>query len=336
MFSYFIRHKAGSALFLAIVVGCIASAVYFLYRGQKRVQHLYVPKLLMLRVDEVPFPKNGKRPIDVMTGTTIALTCESINPPAEMGRPDYIFHVGGKSYESKSCQVEVQIPGALFSTQKVSLDYLLVEPGGKSRVIDRYEALVRPIPAGQYFKIHTLGDRDGDPLNNLSAPKEAIPYVEAALNLEGAPEDYAVLFFVEAFGADFPVLQVVNRPRSEQTFEAVVAPLKRYRRFGPGVGGYAAWPKEPIQIGSPEKERTVFQVYAGLFKAEDVQPLVEQMLSYEGTTESGQIQVKAIPKHRAEIKALAWKGWLSDPVRVVRSDAATPGQKPPTPQPPTL
>ena len=324
MFRYLARHKLGAVAFILVLVGSMASILYFLHRGQERIQHLYVPKLLMLRIDEVPFPKGRKLPVDVMAGMPVSITCENINPPAGMGRPVYRFHVGGRTVEASTCVLDVPVPGDIGSTQTVGLDYLLRKPAGSPQVIDHWEALVRPMPAGEYLRIRNFGTRNGRPLPNLTVPREVIPYVEAAVKLPGKTADYVVLFFVQPLGTDSPVLQVTSRPNSAEKVEAIAGPLTRYRRFGPGIGGYAAWPAAPIQIGSPEDERGIFEVYAGIFEAKNIRATVNQLVSFEGVTKDGQAQVKVLPKRLAEIKALAWHGWVSDPMRVVRAADSPP------------
>jgi hypothetical protein len=134
-----------------------------------------------------------------------------------------------------------------------------------------------------------------------------------------------VLFFVESFGTDVPVLQVTGRPSSEQRIEAISAPLTRVRRFGPGVGGYAAWPREPILVGAPEDERMIFEISAGLFKKKEIPAALAQLVSFEGRDKAGEAIVKILPKTVDEIKTLAWHRWLSEPVRVVRAASAPAG-----------
>jgi len=315
---YLGQHRLGAAFFILVVIGSIAAALYYLDRGQKRVQHLYVPKLLMVRVDEVPFPKGGKVPVDVMAGMPASITCENIQPPPEMGRPGYRFHVGKKTFEPSKCALDVTIPGSLESAQTIGLDYLLHEPGGKTRVIDHWEALVKPVPSGEYFRIRTFATMDRRPLAHLTVPRDVFPYVEAAVGLDGDPKDYAVLFFVAPFGSDMPALQVVSRPQTQEKFEVVSAELRRFRGFGPRIGGYAAWPTEPIQVGNPEDERRIFEVYAAIFEVKNVPQIVKKMLSFEGVTEDGAARIKVQPTTLATIKALSWRGWLSGPIRLVR------------------
>ncbi|MDD5306881.1 MAG: hypothetical protein PHU25_06120 [Deltaproteobacteria bacterium] len=278
-----------------------------------------MPKLLMMRVDEVPFPKGGKKPVDVMAGRPVSLTCENITPPTDMGRPMYRFHVAGKTYERSMCKLDIPIPGDLGSTQTVGLDYSVRSPGGLTREIDHWESLVRPIPAGTYLRIRNVGTREGRPFANLMVPQEVIPYVEGALKVDGDPKNYLVLFFVQVLGADMPVLQVSGRPGSVSKFEVIAAPLTRYRRFGTGMDGYAAWPLEPIQAGGPKDQRKIFEIYAGIFEAKKVKAITDQLLRFEGVTEDGQPRVKVLPKRLEDIKALVWKGWLSEPLRVVRA-----------------
>jgi hypothetical protein len=275
----------------------------------------------MLRVDEVPFPKGGKKPIEVWAGTTQVISCENVIPPTEKGKASYRFLVGGRSYESATCSFEARIPGPIDSTQKVALEYLFADPGKDPRVVDRWEALVRPVQSGEYLQIHRFGRPDTTPIGGLTVPPEVIPYVDAAVKLEGSADDYAVLFFIEAEETGVPVLQVTGKPSTDQRIEAISAPLTRFRRFGPGVGGYAAWPSEPIKVGAPEDERAIFQIYAGIFEKKKMPALVDRLLSFEGSTKGGEAIVKIKPISVSELRALAWNRWFSEPIRVVRGAA---------------
>jgi hypothetical protein len=324
MFGYLVQRRVGWIPFFFLMVACIFTAVYFLYRSHSRIRHLYEPKLLMLRVDEVAFPKGGSNPIEVMAGSQVRITCETVGLPAEMGRAGFRFHVGGKTYPSSTGKLDVVIGGEIGSTQKVAIDYLVNKPGGSSRAIDHYEALVKLIPGGEYFRIHSVADSEGHPLEYLTVGQQVIPYVDAALQIPGKAEQYTVLFFVEAYGTDSPVLQVSSSEGSKQKFEPIAAPLKRHRGYGPKMGGYAAWPDEPIQIGDAGQDRMIFQVYAGLFETNKVNSVVQSLLSYDGTGEQGQVKVRVHPVRREQIKALAWRGWLSDPIRVVRTQNPSP------------
>jgi hypothetical protein len=319
LFLYLAKHKAGAVIFVLVAIGSVFAVLYFLERGQERIQHLYVPKLLMLRVDEVPFPKGGKQPIEVVEGTTQVISCDNIIPPPEEGKASYRFHIGGRTYESSKCSFEAKIPGPVNSIQKVGLEYLFAKPGQDARVVDHWEASVRLIQTGEYLRIHRFGRPDSKPIGGLTVPKEVIPYVDAAVKLDGPPENYSVLFFIEAEGTGVPVLQVTGRPGTDQRIEAIEASLNRYRRFAPGVGGYAAWPKEPIKIGSPEDDRMIFEIYAGIFEKKKIPSVVEQLVSFEGSAKGGEAIVKIVPKTTSEIQSLAWHRWLSEPIRVVRA-----------------
>ena len=327
MFRYLVKHKMGAVFFILVAIGSVYSALYFLERGQERMQHFYVPKLLMLRVDEVPFPKDGKQPIEVKAGAKQVISCDNIIPPPEAGKASYRFLIGGRTFESSTCTFEAQIPGTVNSIQKVGLEYLFTEPGQDARVVDHWEAFVRPVPVDEYLKIHRFGRPDARPVEGLTVPREVIPYVEAAVKLDGPPQDYAVLFFIEAEGTGVPVLQVTGRPSTDQRIEAIEAHLQRYRRFAPGIGGYAAWPAEPIKIGTPEEDRMIFEIYAGIFEKKKVPAIVGELLSFEGSAKTGEAIVKVVPKSVSELRSLAWHRWLSEPIRVVRgggdSEAAT-------------
>jgi hypothetical protein len=309
-------------VFVLVAIGSVVLVTSYLTGKREDIQRLYQPKLLMLRVDEVPFPKDGKQPIEVAAGAKQLISCENIIPPEEEGTASYRFRVGDRTFEAKKCSLEVAIPGPVNSVQRIGVEYLFAEQGGAPRVVDHWEAYVRPISGDEHVKIHKFGTSEGEPIEGLTVPREVIPYVDAALKLDGPAEDYVILFFIEAMGTGVPVLQVTGRPSSDQKIEAIAAPLRKHRRWGTGVGGYAAWPEGPIEIGAPEDDRMIFEIYAGVFEKKKLPAVVEKLVSFEGRDKSGEAIVKIKPTTVSEIQALAWRRWLAEPIRVVRASRA--------------
>jgi hypothetical protein len=320
MHSFIEKFKLRIVLVIVVSIPLFLSLGYALYLQRKPMHNFYDPKLLMLRIDDIPFPRERKAPVEVMGDASATVTCENVNPPADMGKPLYRLYFEGKTTENSSCNFKISMAGKVGTTQKVELEYLLREPNGSIRAVEKWKGSVRSIPSGEYLTIHNLGTQDGRVIDNLTVPKEVIPYVKAALKLEGEPDEYAVLFFVESMGTDMPVLQVVGKPQSPDKLEPISAPLKRYRKFGPEVGGYGAWTTEPIRIGDASDERKIFSVYAGLFKVNEIQMVTQQLLSFEGVADDSRqsFHVKVVPMRLEDIRKLAWRGWISKPIRVVR------------------
>lgn len=322
MFRYLGRHKSGAVVFVAVAIGAVWSVFYFLNRGQEDTKQLYKAKLLMLRIDEVPFPKGSTTPVDVMEGSSVVISCENIIPQARKGEKpaeiSYRFHVGGKATEARTCSGDFVIPGPVNSRQDVALEYLIGGPGEEKRVVDRWDAAVRIVPQRSFLRIRNFGTSDGAVLPGHTVPREVIPYVEGSVPLDGPSDKYVVLFFVEPMGTGVPVLQVTGRPNAEHRIEAIAAPLTRYRGFGKKMGGYAAWPSRPIQVGGLEDERAIFEVYAGIFEKKGVQAVVDQLLAVDEISRDGEAVVKVIQKPLDEIRKLAWRRWISEPMRVVR------------------
>jgi hypothetical protein len=319
VFRYLGRHKIGVVALVFVAIASTFSVYYFLSRSQRDTLQLYKAKLLMLRVDDVPFPKKATTPIDVMEGSPVVVSCENIIPPAKTGKASYRFHVGGKTTDSSVCERDFALSGKIDSVQKIGLEYFFAENGKEKKLVDKWDALVRIVQSREYIKIRNFGKSDGTPLEGHTVPREVIPYVEAALPLDGPSKDYEVLFFVEAMGTGVPILQATGKPNAEHRVEAIVAPVTRYRGFGRKKGGYAAWPSVPIQIGGLEDERAIFEVYAGIFETKKVQAVVDQLLTLDEIAQDGQAVVKVVQKTVEEIRQLAWRRWLSEPMRVVRA-----------------
>jgi len=316
---------------LALAVGLIGATVYFLKHGRAIMGDLYRPHIILARVAEVPLGLEGGSRVEVMAGLPVEVGCEIVTPAEEGVVSAFRFLGQGAPVVSDRCGATLAFAGEPGQAFPVKLEYLVKQAGGGEEVIDSRQATVVLVQPGEYLKIRALETADQKPLPTLTVPQAVIPYAEAALKLEGKPEDYAVLFFVRRVGTRSPVLQIVVPPEEPAAFRPLVAPLKRYRAWGGEVSGFAAWPggvepgtrrkPDPIQVGNDDDLRAAFEIYAGLFKAADVPQITRACLSLK-QAEEGHALFTAGDVDLEALKAMAYKGWLSAPVNVVRAETA--------------
>lgn len=311
-------------LTLGLVVAVLGAAVFTLYYikvGRTRLQHLHVPAILNFRIEENLVLPDMPRPIEVMEGLPAELSCEVV-PPDEPGATTFFrFAIDGAPLEEvQDCVVQHVVPGPVGSRHTVSLEYLVQLPGKAPLSIDREEAQVEIVRAGESLRIVALTTPDKEPIPTLTVPPRAIPYVRGALELKGGAEGYVALFFVDPEGEGRPVLQVHIPPETPDKFQVISSPLRRYRRFGPSLTAFAAWPKQPIQLGNLEDERMLLELYVGIFRKEDVDRVAKKLLQFEGIGPNDEVRLKVLSPTIDEIRAMAYRGLLSEPLRVVRAE----------------
>jgi hypothetical protein len=316
---------------VALAVGLIGATVYFLKHGRTIMGDLYRPHIILARVADVPIGLEGRSRVEVMTGLPIAVGCEIVPPVGEGLQTVFRFTGQGAPVTAEHCGVELTFKGEPGQEAPVKLDYLVRRADGSEQVVDTRRATVALVASREFLKLRALETADQKPLATLTVPQAVIPYAEAALKVEGAPEDYAVLFFVRKVGTRNPVLQIRVPPEDPAGFKPLVAPLKRYRSWGGEVGGFAAWPggvepgtgrkPDAIQVGNDDDLRAAFEIYAGLFKAADVGRVTQACISLK-QAEPGHAVFTAGDVDLEVLRAMTYKGWLSEPVNVVRAEAA--------------
>jgi len=332
LFRYlFPRHRIGFVLALVLVVGAAGAYVYSTWRNRSVMADFYKPKILSVRVGGVMvYPRSNARP-EVMAGLPVEVTCDAVAPGGKGDESYYVLQGEGAPVTAPGCAAKLVWNAHAGEPARLSVEYHVKDAAGGDRLVERREAVLQVVPQREFLRIHALEDDAQHRLETLTVPRAVVPYVDAALRLEGKADDYAVLFFVRKVGSLAPVLQVNVPPDNPRGFKPITAPLRRFRAWGDELIGYAAWPgglevrksQQPpsIQVGNLDDTRQAFELIAGLFRAVDVPRVAEACLSLKETAgDRAVFQVKGVELET--VRQLAYKGWLSEPIQVVRAEVA--------------
>lgn len=334
--SLFPRHHIALIVTLSLVVVFVVGFFFMTYRNRAALHDFYEPKLLAIRVGGVMVYPRPNGAAEVMAGLPIEISCDVVSPGNEGEESHFVVQGAGTTVDVPECKATLTWNGKPGETGAFSVEYRVKAADGADHAVDRREATVGIVPQREYFRIHALEDGAQHRLETLSVPRSVVPYVDAALRLEGKPDDYAVLFFVRKQGALSPVLQITVPPENPKAFRPIVAPLRRFRSWGGDLIGYAAWPgglevrknqqPESIQVGNQDEVREAFELFAGLFRAADVRRVTEAAISLkEVAGDKAVFQVKGVLLET--LRQIAYKGWLTEPVTVVRTEVAPEASK---------
>jgi hypothetical protein len=325
------RHRIGLIIFLVLAVVVFYTTLKYLHRGGEVTGGLYEPAIILVRVGEIPVPKEQVNPVEAMTDLPLPVSCDIVPPSVDGETASFKLTAQGKSKESDTCKGTVALVGNPGDKATVELEYLVTSADGTVRTADKKSVEVVLLRHREFLRIRALEKEDEQPIASVQVPRKVIPYVDAALKLDGDPADYVVLFFVQPMGGTGALLQVVSVKDEPGSFEMNTAPMKRFRTWGGSLHGYAAWPggAEPgsglrppaIEIGDDSDDKQVFEIFAGLFQESDL-PAVRAAAISVRTGENGEAEVSLREVPIEEMRTLAWNGWFSESLRVIRSDTA--------------
>jgi len=316
---------------LLLVVVCVVGFFFLAWRNRSVMHDFYEPKLLAMRVGGVLVYPRANGAAEVMVGLPVEVSCDVVSPGNKGEESHFVVQGPGAPLEAPDCKTNLTWTGKPGTTGSFSIEYHVKAADGTDRLVERREATVTLVPQREYLRIHALEDGAQHRLDTLSVPRAVVPYVDAALRLEGKPDDYAVLFFVRKQGSLSPVLQISVPPENPKGYKPIVAPLRRFRSWGGDLVGYAAWPgglevrknqqPDAIQVGNQDEVREAFEVFAGLFRAADVRRVTDAAISLkEVAGDRAVFQVKGVELET--IRQIAYKGWLTEPLTVVRTEVA--------------
>jgi len=311
-------------LTVLLILATLGGGVFTLYalrRNVAQMESLRVPTIMHLRVEDMMVHAEVSRPTEVAVGVETLVECD-VTPPADRTwETSFAFFLDGRQVALlPDCTLHHALHGAPGSLVTLAVEYRVNAPGSSPVLAHRVQTTLKLVPAEPFLRIRTLTQPDKTPLPTLTVPARVLPYVDGAFTLEGKSEQYAALFFVDPDGAGQPVLQVTVPPDKPGTFEVITAPVKKYRRFGPQLGGYAAWTKVPIQVGNLEDERRRMDLLVGIFRQTDLPRVTALFLEQAGVGPEGEVRLKVLSPGLAAVRELAYKGLVSAPLTVVRSE----------------
>ncbi len=328
---YDIKQRIGFLFVLAVLLACAYLALHYLWRQGKVTRVLYEPSITLVRVGGIPVSPEQVNPVEVMKGVPLEVTCDVVPPTEEGEKASYAFHTASGKTPADRCRSDLVFNGPLDGEETVEVEYLITGPEGQTRQAGTMTAKLKIVASRQFMRIRALEEPSGTPISNLLVPQEVVPYVDAALALKGTAADYAVVFFVGRVGDDELMLQLRPAAEGAGAVEVNWAPVKEFRQWGQGVGGYVAWPggaepgsgkkSPPISVGREGAQREAFEIYAALVRSDDVGTLLTRVVDIGRSTDS-EVSVSVKPLSLEEIKAEAVDGWVSPPLRVVRRSAS--------------
>ena len=311
-----LRGRSGALLIGSLLIFVAIAGWRHLSRTGATLVDFDHPKLSVVAVEGIPVLRDNGQPLDVMVGEPVKLACQRVSPKPGKGTARFHFDYGdGTAEDLDDCDVTHVFKGQPGQVLMMDLAYSVEQADGTKTLADRYRAEVRLIPAAPFFRLRGFGTAKNEAIQSLSLPHEVIPYVESALRLDREvlkSKGYSVAFFAQRDGESAIYLRVAPPKEGGQKVRAVSSLLKYFRDYGQ-YQGLAAVPDEPITIGNPEDDRILFDVFAGLFTNANLAALLEKCCaaSTGGIASNTGLRLD-------EIRALAFEGRLTEPLRVVR------------------
>ncbi|GEM_PF-3466013 len=314
---------------LVFTLGTLWILAMYVQNKNQLTEDLYTPAFTSIRVAEVTLFKGAEYPVQVMQGQPIEVGCNYVPPPDEMGTPFFIVERDGQTlFESSKCRIMASFDDQPEEMLDLVLKYLVVKPDGSKVEADSWAFQVKVIQPSTFFRIHGLETAAGESIVGLAVPHEVIPYTEAAVQFKGKSDEVTVIFFVSRLGDARYSVQFAPDPEEPGTVKLVSAPFKRFRSWGNGIDGFAAWPDghepaagripTPIKIGNPKDNRQAFEIVAVVVeksKLDDIRlGAVEVAMLADDT--AAHVAVPVSPEYLEEI---AVEGLISTPLRVVRT-----------------
>jgi hypothetical protein len=276
------------------------------------------PKITVARIDDMPFmrvplgPNERYRPIEVMASTLVEAKCEVV---ATSPKKRFTLDVFGAHYEAQDCVFQVSVPEQAGTASEATFKFY---QGESKEPIDTLAVPIAIIPYRESLDFQQIQDLDGNPVEIGNAPQEVKVFAKASIHLKD-PKQVSALFFVakSPFGA--PVLQVQTADEGSGDVRPVVGKVRRYRKFGQNLEGYAIWAESPIVLGGTSETRGVYDIYYGLFWSEAIPTVFSKALRVE-KKDDGTLVLTPLLSDIEQVRPLTIEGkLLSQPLHVVRN-----------------
>jgi len=306
-------------IFLAVVV-VLGIAVIWMPSLHKATKQMEVPKIVGIHLEGNPFvriklaPGWHLRPIDVLYGTNALVTCQVVRAP--MGQK-YEAVMFGRRQKSKDCRFHFKVTDAPGVEGKVTIIYKFKTKKGWQS--DSFTVPYRVIPAGKFIRIYTMEDANHKPVKGPYSATRAV-YIYGKAALPYTSDGLVPLFFVDDPLNPGPVLQV--SVDEDGKVHPVLGKVVEFRRYGDKLHGLAFWGIQPIMVGTEGANKGVFNIYAGLFREQDV-PRVVNMCLKVTTVSPGHIAIQSRLNSIREVRIAAiamtkaWQVIRSRPMKIL-------------------
>ena len=304
---------------ILVIGGALSFAILWMMPLHNVMKGFDVPKIVGIHVEGEPFvriklkPGWHLRPVDVMYGTNALVTCEVVAAP--LGKIYKATMFGRTQRSTKDCRFRFKVTAPLGSQGNVTITYKFKTSKGWR--VDRFNVPYRVIPAGRFIRIYTLEDVAHKPVKGPYCPTQRM-YVYGTAALPFHPHGLVPLFFVENPLNPGPVLQV--RVDRKKRIRPIRGKIVEFRRYGDKLNGLAFWSIEPVLVGPENVNHAVYNVYAGLFREEDIPKIVARclkVLNISANHMSIQSRIHSIEDIRSAALAMtkAWPVIRSKPLQ---------------------
>jgi hypothetical protein len=315
-------NRIGKALRISAVLVLILGALFIVFNWMRQSHEISKafeePKITVARIDEMPFmrvplgPNETYRPIEIMASTLVEARCEVV---ATSLKKRFTLDAFGKHQETEDCVFQISVPkDAGTVTEAVFRFY----QNDSKEPIDTLSVPIAVIPYNESLDFQQIQDLDGNPVEATKAPQHIKVFAKTSMHLE-KPKEVGALFFVvkSPFGA--PVLQVEDVEAESGDVRPIIGKVRRYRRFGQNLEGYAVWAESPIQLGAASENKGVYDIYYGLFWKEAIPKVFSKTLRTE-KKDDGTLVLTPLLTDIEQVRPLTIEGkLLSLPLHVVRN-----------------
>lgn len=288
------------------------------YHIKDATEEFKKPKLLNLRIENEIYIRGMEwKEYQLVENSRVNLTCEIVRAPGMTVK----FRLRYRDFdETKSgCDWFFNSGARTDETDTLTLDFLT----GDGELIDSMSVKIKVVADAEMIEIYGLETVDGKALSGLNVPHAVRVYALARVRPFNT-KNFTSLFFVENAFDGTAVLQLMPVDPEKPELKPVEGKITRYRRFGDKYDGYAFWTPYPILVGSDEDDRQVYNIYAGIFRTEDVPRILETCFEKLETVPDGGFRVKTRHFKIADLKRFSLNGnGITEPLRVIRGGYTT-------------
>jgi hypothetical protein len=310
-----------ATLGFAVVVGLSFFWAWPLFHTTKAFEE---PKLTTVHLDEEPFmrmilgPGQTYRPIELMAGTVVRFNCEVV--AVATTPPRFALTAWGKVHEGKDCTFDLTVPAEPGLRADLVVTFY---DGGAQKATDALTVPTLVVPPFEGVEFYALEDAKHQPVQPGAASDEAYVYARAIGKLPGDGRDFAALFFTADPTNGVPVLELLPMKEGDKP-ELMTGSVIRYRSYGADLSGYAFWSPQPVRIGGKSGNRAVTDLYAGIFRRDELPQLLGKLLKVD-VTGPDTVTVTPLITDSRELKALTVGGrLLSQSLHLIRGPSAEP------------
>lgn len=275
------RHWLAAIGVIVLALCLIGAMLYWLKRPVDAAVDFKSAKITSAFVDGEPFmrqilePGMFYRPIELMQGTQAKLECFAVK--VKGATPKYVITAFGKTMEKDDCVLDMDVNNNIGDFSDIHIEYREKSVG----LVDTLDIPVVTVARSERVEFHQMQDANHQNVMAGGVPEKIYLYGRAITNLPGDSADYAALFFVADPANDVPVVQMMPLLEGERPVP-MIGRVAKYRSYGKDLFGYAMWTPEPIAVNPVN--RTVTDLYIGIFRISEINDVFKKLLKVEVTS----------------------------------------------------